>query len=251
MELINAFRNGHILIAETMVKYGRNIDVNYIDELGYTPLIYAVNPELTVSNVIEFNKDYIDEYGNKINDIVYKLYNKIAENLLNHGANPNIGRDEYGDTVLHNAVTYGETDIVELLLEKGANPFIKDSNGETAYDIAMYSGFSDIIKLLKHYMRIYRIQALQRGKLTRRKLRTSMARRRSTLSRLGDTRGLGEDIIQMLNSRMSRPSHIDMIDETPYNMRGSGKNPCWENYKMVGMKNKNGKRVPNCVYKKS
>jgi uncharacterized protein len=247
MELIDAFRNGHILIAESMVKYGRNIDVNYIDELGYTPLIYAVNPELTVSNVIEFNKEYIDKYGN--NDIVYKLYNKIAENLLNRGANPNIGRDEYGDTVLHNAVTYGETEIVELLLEKGANPFIKDSEGETAYDIAMYSGFSDIIKLLKHYMRIYRIQALQRGKLTRRKLRTSMARRRSALSRLGDTHGLGEDIIQMINSRMTRPSHVDMIDETPHYMRGSGKNPCLENYKMVGMKNKNGKRVPNCVSK--
>ena len=29
-----------------------------------------------------------------------------------------------------------------------------------------------------------------------------------------------------------------------------GKKPCWDNYKMVGMKNKNGKRVPNCVYKK-
>ena len=29
-----------------------------------------------------------------------------------------------------------------------------------------------------------------------------------------------------------------------------GKKPCWDKYKMVGMKNKNGKRVPNCVYKK-
>ena len=29
-----------------------------------------------------------------------------------------------------------------------------------------------------------------------------------------------------------------------------GKKPCWNKYKMVGMKNKNGKRVPNCVYKK-
>ena len=28
-----------------------------------------------------------------------------------------------------------------------------------------------------------------------------------------------------------------------------GKNPCWKNYKMVGMKYKNGKLVPNCVYK--
>ena len=53
----------------------------------------------------------------------------------------------------------------------------------------------------------------------------------------------------MINSRMTRPTHVDMIDETPYYMRGSGKNPCWKNYKMVNMKNKNGKRVPNCVYK--
>lgn len=25
------------------------------------------------------------------------------------------------------------------------------------------------------------------------------------------------------------------------------KDPCWKNYTMVGMKNKNGKKVPNCV----
>ena len=45
-----------------------------------------------------------------------------------------------------------------------------------------------------------------------------MARRRSALSRLGDTYDLGEDVIQMLNSRISRPTHIDMIEETPYNI---------------------------------
>lgn len=27
-------------------------------------------------------------------------------------------------------------------------------------------------------------------------------------------------------------------------------NPCWEDYEMVGMKTKNGKKVPNCVPKK-
>ena len=26
-------------------------------------------------------------------------------------------------------------------------------------------------------------------------------------------------------------------------------NPCWDNYKQVGMKEKNGKKVPNCVPK--
>lgn len=29
------------------------------------------------------------------------------------------------------------------------------------------------------------------------------------------------------------------------------KDPCWKNYKMVGMKDKNGKKVPNCVPKES
>jgi hypothetical protein len=28
-------------------------------------------------------------------------------------------------------------------------------------------------------------------------------------------------------------------------------NPCWKNYEMVGMKTKDGKKVPNCVPKTS
>jgi hypothetical protein len=28
------------------------------------------------------------------------------------------------------------------------------------------------------------------------------------------------------------------------------KSPCWSGYEMVGMKKKNGKKVPNCVPKK-
>lgn len=33
--------------------------------------------------------------------------------------------------------------------------------------------------------------------------------------------------------------------KTPYKM----KNPCWSGYEMYGTKNKNGKKVPNCVKK--
>jgi hypothetical protein len=33
-------------------------------------------------------------------------------------------------------------------------------------------------------------------------------------------------------------------------MKRGGKKPCWNNYKMVGMKPKNDKMVPNCVYNK-
>lgn len=30
-------------------------------------------------------------------------------------------------------------------------------------------------------------------------------------------------------------------------MAKSKSKPCWKGYEMVGMKNKNGKQVPNCV----
>ena len=35
-----------------------------------------------------------------------------------------------------------------------------------------------------------------------------------------------------------------------YKMKRGKKGPCWKNYKMVGMKDKGGKKVPNCVPKK-
>ena len=163
-------------------------------------------------------------------------YFEIVEYLLENGANPNIKNNE-GDTALMYAVSIPNNldnrpnfrnirmwNIAKLLLENGANPLIKNNEGKTAYDIVVDEGIINRVKddyllqELKKYMRIYRIQALRRGNLTRRKLRTSMARRRSALSRLGDTYGLDEDVIQMLNNRITRPSHIDMIDETPYNM---------------------------------
>tara|TARA_B110000858_G_scaffold197305_1_gene258522 strand:+ start:140 stop:955 length:816 start_codon:yes stop_codon:yes gene_type:complete len=199
---------------------------------------------------------------------------EIVKLLLERGANPDI-KDTLSNTALMYSVYFvkdSDLSIVELLLESGADPNIRDNDGETAYDIALKSNSRniEIINILKYYMNIHHIhhiQALQRGNSTRRKLHTSMARRRSALSRFSDRHGLGEDIIQILNSRMSRPSHFDMIDEIPHNLEqyGSGKRskgiklkkkqkggkkPCWDNYKMVGMKPKNGKMVPNCVYNK-
>ena len=237
MELIEAIDdNDNDLVIELLNK---GVDVNYQeDTVGQSPLMTAS----------------------------LEGYYSIVDILLNAGADVNL-IDSNGDNALiyaiSNARKYYPIDsdlllrqrmglfelIAKKLLDNGINPFHRNNEGDTAYDVAITYRVIEIAELIKHYMKIYRIQALRRGNLTRRKLRTSMARRRSVLSRLGDRHGLGEDVIQMLNSRISRPSHIDMIEETPYNMRGSGKNPCWENYKMVGMKNKNGKRVPNCVYK--
>ncbi|XP_065672988.1 osteoclast-stimulating factor 1-like [Hydra vulgaris] len=66
--------------------------------------------------------------------------------LLNE---PNISLDvqnKLGDTALHNASWKGHTDIVEALIERGANKSIKNNEKKTAYDLARKP---EVAKLLK------------------------------------------------------------------------------------------------------
>jgi hypothetical protein len=73
--------------------------------------------------------------------------------LLDHGANINAqvlgscnhsgtimayvaGRDQEGKTALMSAAESGNLQVVEHLLERGANPLIQDGNGKTALDFA-------------------------------------------------------------------------------------------------------------------
>ena len=147
----------------------------------------------------------------------------IIKLLLDRGANPNLVDRDGGSTALMWASTWDNTDIVRLLLDRGANPNFVDREGDTALMHAIDNGNTAIVTLLMRYMTTIRMQSLQRGKMTRRKLRTSMARKRSSTSQLGDRYTLGEDIIHRLNSHMTRPNLTDMIDEIPRNMTGSGK----------------------------
>ena len=238
-EIFNSVGNNDLENLKILIEYDLS-DINYINDYGETPLMLASG----------LNRYHMIEY------------------LLDNGADINMQNDD-NNTALIIAIASGNIDSVEILLKY--NPDINISGQHQYTALMMAEAYVnningiDILYMIKKYI-LKKLQALQRGKLTRRKLKTSMARRRSALSRLGDTHNLNEDIIQMVSDMsipgrfdMTRPSHIDMIDETPYNMRGSGKTkkkkkrggkyPCWKNYKMVGMKNKNGKRVPNCVYK--
>jgi ankyrin repeat protein len=110
------------------------IDVNSFGRNGVTPLHAA----------IEANNE------------------KIISILLNHGAKINLGDKLTNSTALHFAVDYSidgiiqangkpgdePTNIINLLLENGANINFKNKNGETPIDWAISYKSEKIIKLL-------------------------------------------------------------------------------------------------------
>ena len=57
-------------------------------------------------------------------------------------------QDILGDTALHFAAFYGNSKLVEYLLQQGADPTVKNIGGETAKDYAEGRGNSACVVLL-------------------------------------------------------------------------------------------------------
>lgn len=63
--------------------------------------------------------------------------------------NPMNERGELGKTLFHNAVESNNKEEVERLLNEGADPFVKDNSGYTAHQIALFEGYTEIVKFLE------------------------------------------------------------------------------------------------------
>ena len=55
--------------------------------------------------------------------------------LLKHGGNPNITNYMFGRTPLQYAVDCGHLECVQLMVEHGGDPYLKDKQGKTAMDL--------------------------------------------------------------------------------------------------------------------
>lgn len=72
---------------------------------------------------------------------------ELVQQLLERGADVNF-QDEWGWSPLHNAVQVGREDIVDLLLSHGADPCLRKKNGATPFIIAGIVGDVKLLKLL-------------------------------------------------------------------------------------------------------
>ena len=73
---------------------------------------------------------------------------KVAEVLLEAGADINLRNNSEGSTPLHEAVRYGRIEAVEFFLKKGADVNAQDNTGRTPLHWAASTGMEAIVKLL-------------------------------------------------------------------------------------------------------
>jgi ankyrin repeat protein len=117
--LLSSIRWDRIEVTKFLIDKGAN--VNPTTELGRTPLIISAiegNPEL-------------------------------ARLFLDSDADIGIKDNNYKRTALHFAALYGQLDIVDALVKKGANVNEKDAAGKTPLDYANRFGHEKVAKLLK------------------------------------------------------------------------------------------------------
>jgi len=134
-------------MVQTLLNYGA--DVNIYDSRGQTALFYATNPQvmdllLNAGADINFrnnrNETVLLVRSRPDNSVIVEMPTNddinVLRFLLERGADPNI-QDSDGNTALINAVQWEFYDYVELLLSHGASPTLRNKEGRTALDIVL------------------------------------------------------------------------------------------------------------------
>jgi len=134
-------------IAKYLIEQGATVgSYNRITE--WTPLDYAMNFEHTDVVKLLIARGVVVDHYYKTGYPLHNAYNKeVAEILIAGGANVN-ENDSHKGTALHIAAEKGYQDIAELLIDRGANVNAIDLKAETALHKAAYYGHKDIVKLL-------------------------------------------------------------------------------------------------------
>jgi ankyrin repeat protein len=151
-DIFDAARNGDTIELKEWIRKDSSL-INGSNASGYSPLIIAAynNQPGAVKVLLASgaNPDFRDKMGNTaLIGICFKGYAAIGEALLQQGADVNLAN--YNDaTPLIFASTFGNTEIVQLLLKYKAAVDKKDNSGKTALEHAILQGNEQVAGFLK------------------------------------------------------------------------------------------------------
>ena len=152
VELEIAIKKGNSEVAGAIIK--KLVQRNITLEKGYGPIMAAMFEQ----KKMELIKAYLEAgaspdvlVGRNTSALTYAVETKnteVARLLISHGAKPNGMVEPSCDTPLHMAAKGGQSEIVKLLLESGADANAAQESGGTPLLYAAEAGHQEIVKLL-------------------------------------------------------------------------------------------------------
>lgn len=133
----------------------REVDINFKNNSGYTPLLLAVrnNNYTFVNLLLEYMADpncFSSEIAGCETPLTIASENNyydIASVLLDYGANPN-AKNKLGYSPIHLAAKNGHLNIILLLTTRGADPNLRDMFGNNASYLAKKNGHLELLQFL-------------------------------------------------------------------------------------------------------
>ena len=150
----------NIAITELLIEKGADIEAK--DDDGINALVYAAsfnNEEMVkfllekgadANTVCEIKNEHTDISPTPLMNAVYNGNTNIINMLLENGADINYTTD-YGMTALMMAASFNQFEAAKVLLENNADTSITDEYGRTALDLAKSEDYKDIVELLEKY----------------------------------------------------------------------------------------------------
>ena len=149
-----------ITITELLIEKGADIEAK--DDDGINALVYAStynNEEMVkfllekgadANTVCEIENEHTDIASTPLMNAAYRGNTNIINMLLENGADINYTTD-FGMTALMMAASFNQFGAAKVLLENNADTSITDEYGRTALDLAKLEDYKDIVELLEKY----------------------------------------------------------------------------------------------------
>ena len=149
-----------ITITELLIEKGADIEAK--DDDGINALVYAStynNEEMVkfllekgadANTVCEIENEHTDIASTPLMNAAYRGNTNIINMLLENGADINYTTD-YGMTALMMASSFNQFEAAKVLLENNADTSVTDEYGRTALDLSKLEDYKDIVELLEKY----------------------------------------------------------------------------------------------------